>query len=154
MCIFSLWVEQIMVQSPYIFCQATVYSIVVYAMPGFEWSIGKFLWYLFYLFFTTLAICYFTLYGMMVVTVTLNLHMATIIASAFYGMWNLFSGFIVPSTVGTINVAILLLHQFEESMLLILFCFWFGGNENNRGSYCGGDGTIGHVPGHGLCIAC
>ncbi|PQQ21261.1 pleiotropic drug resistance protein 1 [Prunus yedoensis var. nudiflora] len=33
---------------------------------------------------------------MMTVAVTPNHHIASIVSSAFYGIWNLFSGFIVP----------------------------------------------------------
>ncbi|XP_030479880.1 pleiotropic drug resistance protein 1 [Cannabis sativa] len=84
---------QVMIEIPYIFSQAMVYSIIVYAMIGFEWSVGKFLWYLF---FTTFAMFYFTFYGMMVVAATPDLDVATTVSSAFYGLWNLFSGFIIP----------------------------------------------------------
>lgn len=65
-------------------------------MIGFEWTISKFLWYQFFMFFT---LFYFTLYGMMTVAVTPNLSVAGIISNFFYAMWNLFSGFVVPKTV-------------------------------------------------------
>ncbi|XP_030480269.1 pleiotropic drug resistance protein 1 isoform X1 [Cannabis sativa] len=84
---------QVMIEIPYIFSQAMVYTIIVYAMIGFEWTLVKFLWYLF---FTTFAMFYFTFYGMMVVAATPNLDVATTVSSAFYGLWNLFSGFIIP----------------------------------------------------------
>ncbi|KAL5575732.1 hypothetical protein UlMin_017431 [Ulmus minor] len=92
---FPYTFAQVMVEIPYIFCQAAVYSIIVYAMIGFEWTAEKFFWYLF---FTYFAMLYFTFYGMMTVAVTPNHHIATIVSSAFYGIWNLFSGFIVPRT--------------------------------------------------------
>ncbi|RVW58195.1 Pleiotropic drug resistance protein 1 [Vitis vinifera] len=41
---------------------------------------------------------YFTFFGMMAVAATPNQHIAVIIAAAFYALWNLFSGFIVPRT--------------------------------------------------------
>ncbi|KAL5537371.1 hypothetical protein UlMin_046283 [Ulmus minor] len=84
-----------MVEIPYIFCQAAAYCILVYAMIGFEWTAEKFFWYLF---FTYFAMFYFTFYGMMTVAVTPNHHIATIVSFAFFGIWNLFSGFIVPRT--------------------------------------------------------
>ncbi|KAL4626335.1 hypothetical protein ACB092_05G088900 [Castanea dentata] len=86
---------QVTVELPYVFAQAVFYGIIVYAMIGFEWTVAKFFWYLFFMYFTLL---YFTFYGMMTVAVTPNHHIASIIASAFYAIWNLFSGFIVPRT--------------------------------------------------------
>lgn len=85
-----------MIEIPYIFVQTIVYGIIVYAMIGYEWTIVKFFWQLFFMFFTLL---YFTFYGMMTVAVTPNHNIAAIIASAFFALWNLFSGFIVPLTV-------------------------------------------------------
>ncbi|KAL9244666.1 hypothetical protein vseg_018421 [Gypsophila vaccaria] len=84
---------QALIEIPYIFVQAAVYGVIVYSMIGFEWSAAKFLWYFFFMFFT---LCYFTYYGMMTVAITPNYHIASIIASAFYGIWNLFSGFLIP----------------------------------------------------------
>ncbi|XP_015083790.1 pleiotropic drug resistance protein 1-like [Solanum pennellii] len=86
---------QIMIELPYIFIQTIIYGVIVYAMIGFEWTVAKFFWYLFFMYFTLL---YFTLYGMMTVAVTPNHSIAAIISSAFYAVWNLFSGFIVPKT--------------------------------------------------------
>ncbi|KAL2968076.1 hypothetical protein AAZX31_15G011500 [Glycine max] len=84
---------QVVIELPYIFVQAVTYGIIVYAMIGFEWTASKFFWYLFFMYFTFL---YFTFYGMMTVAVTPNQHIASIVATAFYGIWNLFSGFVVP----------------------------------------------------------
>ncbi|KAJ9692511.1 hypothetical protein PVL29_011525 [Vitis rotundifolia] len=64
-------------------------------MIGFEWTTAKFFWYIF---FTFSSLLYFTFFGMMAVAVTPNQHIAAIIALAFYALWNLFSGFIVPQT--------------------------------------------------------
>ncbi|XP_048233398.1 pleiotropic drug resistance protein 1-like [Ricinus communis] len=84
---------QIVIELPYIFTQAAVYGVIVYAMIGFEWTASKFFWYLFFKYFTLL---YFTFYGMMTVAVSPNHQIASIIASAFYAIWNLFSGFVIP----------------------------------------------------------
>lgn len=65
-------------------------------MIGFQWTVAKFFWYLFFMYFTLL---YFTFYGMMTVAATPNHNIAAIVASAFYAGWNLFSGFIIPRTV-------------------------------------------------------
>ncbi|MQL00608.1 hypothetical protein EI005_25720, partial [Escherichia coli] len=83
---------QILVELPYILAQAVTYGLIVYAMIGFDWTAEKFFWYLFFMYFT---LCYFTFYGMMAVAVTPNHHVASIVAAAFYAIWNLFSGFIV-----------------------------------------------------------
>ncbi|KAF3959728.1 hypothetical protein CMV_015485 [Castanea mollissima] len=84
---------QAAIELPYIFAQAISYGVIVYAMIGFEWTVAKFFWYLFFMYFTLL---YFTFYGMMTVAVTPNHHIASIIANSFIVIWNLFSGFIIP----------------------------------------------------------
>ncbi|PHT32775.1 Pleiotropic drug resistance protein 1 [Capsicum baccatum] len=84
---------QIVIEIPYILLQAGFCGTIMYAMLGFEWTAEKFLWYMFLLVFTLL---YYTFYGMMTVAVTPNVTVAQIAGSFFYGVWNLFSGFIVP----------------------------------------------------------
>ncbi|XP_019426185.1 PREDICTED: pleiotropic drug resistance protein 1-like isoform X1 [Lupinus angustifolius] len=84
---------QVLIELPYVLFQAIVYGIIVYSMIGFEWNVAKVFWYLFIMYFTFL---YFTYYGMMSVALTPNQHISTIVSSAFYAIWNLFSGFIVP----------------------------------------------------------
>ncbi|XP_027916472.1 pleiotropic drug resistance protein 1-like isoform X2 [Vigna unguiculata] len=84
---------QVVIEVPYVLGQAAVYSIIIYAMIGYEWSVPKFLWCLFFMYFSFL---YFTYYGMMAVAVTPNQHVSTIISAGFYSVWNIFSGFIVP----------------------------------------------------------
>lgn len=87
---------QVAIEVPYIFCQSAVYAIITYSMIGFEWTAAKFFWYFFFMYFTLL---YFTFYGMMTVAATPNHNIAAIVASAFYGFWNIFSGFIIPRPV-------------------------------------------------------
>ncbi|NP_001275356.1 pleiotropic drug resistance protein 1-like [Solanum tuberosum] len=87
---------QVMIELPHLFLQTIIYGVIVYAMIGFEWTVTKFFWYLFFMYFTLL---YFTLYGMMTVAVTPNHTIASIVSSAFYTIWNLFCGFVVPKTV-------------------------------------------------------
>ncbi|CAM8982719.1 unnamed protein product [Rhodiola kirilowii] len=84
---------QAAIEMPYILVQTLVYGVIVYAMIGFDWNIGKFFWYLFFMYFTLI---YFTFYGMMAVAVTPNHNIAAIVSSAFYALWNLFSGFVIP----------------------------------------------------------
>jgi hypothetical protein len=67
-------------------------------MIGFEWTVVKVMWYIFFMFCTFI---YFTYYGMMAVAMTPNNHISIIVSSAFYLIWNLFSGFIVPRPVSS-----------------------------------------------------
>ncbi|AQK96537.1 ABC transporter G family member 40 [Zea mays] len=84
---------QVAIEFPYISVQTLIYGVLVYSMIGFEWTAAKFLWYLFFMYFTLL---YFTFYGMMAVGLTPNESIAAIISSAFYNVWNLFSGYLIP----------------------------------------------------------
>ncbi|THU63614.1 hypothetical protein C4D60_Mb01t17680 [Musa balbisiana] len=84
---------QVAIEIPYILVQALLYGVIVYAMIGFEWTAAKFFWYMFFMYFTLL---YFTFYGMMAVGLTPNYNIASIVSAAFYAIWNLFSGFIIP----------------------------------------------------------
>uniref|UniRef100_A0A453GL75 ABC transporter domain-containing protein n=1 Tax=Aegilops tauschii subsp. strangulata TaxID=200361 RepID=A0A453GL75_AEGTS len=86
---------QVAIELPYIFVQSLIYGVIVYAMIGFEWTAVKLFWYLFFMFFT---LSYYTFYGMMTVGLTPNYNIASVVSSAFYTMWNLFSGFIIPRT--------------------------------------------------------
>ncbi|URD75975.1 Plant PDR ABC transporter associated [Musa troglodytarum] len=84
---------QVAIELPYILVQSLLYGVIVYAMIGFEWTAAKFFWYMFFMYFTLL---YFTFYGMMAVGLTPNYNIASIVSAAFYAIWNLFSGFIIP----------------------------------------------------------
>uniref|UniRef100_A0A5B6YTB6 Putative Pleiotropic drug resistance protein 12 n=1 Tax=Davidia involucrata TaxID=16924 RepID=A0A5B6YTB6_DAVIN len=84
---------QVIAEIPYVFVQTTYYSVIVYAMVSFEWTVPKFFWFFFVTFFSFL---YFTYYGMMTVSITPNHQIAAIFAAAFYALFNLFSGFFIP----------------------------------------------------------
>lgn len=84
---------QVAIELPYTFVQTLIYGVPVYAMMGFEWTSAKFFWYLFFMYFTFL---YFTFFGMMAVGLAPNGGVAAIGCSAFYALWNLFSGFLIP----------------------------------------------------------
>lgn len=84
---------QICIEFPYIFAQTLIYCTIFYSLASFEWSVTKFIWYLFFMYFTML---YFTFYGMMTTALTPNHNVAAIIAAPFYMFWNLFSGFMIP----------------------------------------------------------
>ncbi|KAH0704714.1 hypothetical protein KY285_018992 [Solanum tuberosum] len=84
---------QVIAEIPYILVQTTYYTLIVYAMIGFEWTAAKFFWFFFVTFFSFL---YWTYYGMMTVSITPNHQVAAIFAAAFYALFNLFSGFFIP----------------------------------------------------------
>eukprot|EP01018_Ginkgo_biloba_P026509 Gb_37006 [translate_table: standard] len=84
---------QVLIELPYVFVQSVMYGLVVYAMIDFKWTAVKFFWFFFFMFFTFL---YFTYYGMMTVALTPNTSIAAIVSSAFYGIWMLFCGFLIP----------------------------------------------------------
>ncbi|PRQ40892.1 putative iron-chelate-transporting ATPase [Rosa chinensis] len=78
---------------PYIAVQTIVYGVITYFMINFERTITKFLLYILIMFLTFV---YFTLFGMAAVSVTASQPLAAAISAAFYSLWNLFSGFLVP----------------------------------------------------------
>ncbi|TXG74386.1 hypothetical protein EZV62_002965 [Acer yangbiense] len=88
-----------LVEIPYILMQTITYGIITYFMINFERTARKFFLYLVFMFLT---FTYFTFYGMMAVGLTPNQHLAAVISSAFYSLWNLLSGFLVakPSIPG------------------------------------------------------
>nr|XP_043635770.1 pleiotropic drug resistance protein 1-like [Erigeron canadensis] len=84
---------QVLVEVPYVMAQTGAYSVIVYAMIGFDWTAAKFLWYCFFQFCSLL---YMTYYGMMTVAITPNANFGAIVAAFFYGIFNVFSGFLIP----------------------------------------------------------
>ncbi|KAF3441957.1 hypothetical protein FNV43_RR15873 [Rhamnella rubrinervis] len=84
---------QVAIEFPYVFAQSIIYCTIFYSMASFEWTALKFIWYIFFMYFTML---YFTFYGMMTTAFTPNHNVATVIAAPFYMLWNLFSGFMIP----------------------------------------------------------
>ncbi|KAL9235362.1 hypothetical protein vseg_010125 [Gypsophila vaccaria] len=85
---------QALVEIPYIVAQTLLYGVITFFMIGFERTFKKFA---LFIVFTFLSFTNFTFYGMMVVGLTPNLHMASILTSAFYSLWNLQSGFLIPT---------------------------------------------------------
>lgn len=106
---------QVVIELPYVFIQTVIYGVIVYTMIGFDWTISKFFWYIFFMYFTFL---YFTFYGMMTVGFTPNHHIAAIVSSSFFAIWNLFSGFIIPRTVSSpvIYITNMLIYFIENAI--------------------------------------
>ncbi|XP_074289923.1 ABC transporter G family member 31 isoform X2 [Silene latifolia] len=90
---FAYAAAQALIEIPYIVVQTLLYGIITYFMIGFERTLRKFLLYVLFMFLT---FTYFTFYGMMAVGVTPNQHFAAVVSSAFYSLWNLLSGFLLP----------------------------------------------------------
>ncbi|CAI9106961.1 OLC1v1006213C1 [Oldenlandia corymbosa var. corymbosa] len=82
-----------LVEIPYVVLQTVIYGVITYFMIGFERTAAKFFLYLVFMFLTFM---YFTYYGMMAVGLTANQQLAAVVSSAFYSLWNLLSGFLVP----------------------------------------------------------
>ncbi|KAJ4765893.1 ABC transporter [Rhynchospora pubera] len=80
------------IEFPYVLVQTFIYGTIFYGLGSFEWTVTKFLWYQFFMYFTLL---YFTFFGMMTTAITPNHNVAPIISAPFYTLWNLFSGFMV-----------------------------------------------------------
>ncbi|KAL6208156.1 hypothetical protein ACLB2K_019107 [Fragaria x ananassa] len=86
---------QLGIELPYTLIQTIIYVVIEYSMIGFEWTVSKFFWQLFFLFFTYL---YFTLYGMMSVVITPNLAVSAVVSTALNPLWNVFSGYVIPKS--------------------------------------------------------
>ncbi|KAM6592902.1 hypothetical protein CsatA_000605 [Cannabis sativa] len=85
--------SQVLIETIYTAIQTMIYTLLLYFMIGFEWKLGKFLWFYYYI---LMSFIYFTLYGMMVVALTPGHQIAAIVMSFFLSFWNLFSGFLIP----------------------------------------------------------
>ncbi|KAK9141583.1 hypothetical protein Syun_010983 [Stephania yunnanensis] len=84
---------QVLIEVPHVLFQTLIYGVLVYVMIDFDWVASKFLWYMFFSYFTFL---YYTYYGMMAVGLTPNETVAAIVSAAFYAVWSLFTGFVIP----------------------------------------------------------
>lgn len=87
---------QVIIEIPYILLQAILYVAITYPMIGYYWSVEKVFWYFYTTFCTFL---YFVYLGMLIVSLSSNLDIASILAAAVYTIFNLFSGFLMPGPV-------------------------------------------------------
>lgn len=136
---------QVLIEIPHIFLQTVIYGLIVYSLIGFDWTVEKFFWYLFFMFFTFM---YFTYYGMMAVAMTPNSDIAAIVSTAFYAIWNIFAGFLVPRPVSytelyAIKIGWLNVLSRTEVLKLSFACY--------RKFLCGGDGILGLARWRGHC---
>lgn len=75
--------------------QGILYTLLIYVMIGYEWRADKFFYFLF---FIVASFNYFTLFGMMLVSLTPSALIANILISFALPLWNLFAGFLVVRT--------------------------------------------------------
>uniref|UniRef100_A0A7N0V0C7 ABC transporter domain-containing protein n=1 Tax=Kalanchoe fedtschenkoi TaxID=63787 RepID=A0A7N0V0C7_KALFE len=86
-------ISQVVIEIPYVFIQATYYTLIVYSMVHFEWKADKFFWFFYVSFFSFL---YFTYYGMLTMSLAPNHQVGAILASSNYLLFSVFSGFFIP----------------------------------------------------------
>ncbi|KAL6008799.1 hypothetical protein ACLOJK_022025 [Asimina triloba] len=118
---YSSWAysfAQVAIEIPYVFVQALVLVVITDPAIGYFWSAYKFLWY-FYAIFCTLL--YFTYLGMLIMALSPNIQVASILASSSYTMFNLFSGFLIPGPKLIEIATVLLLQQFPRWWH---WCYW------------------------------
>ncbi|KAI4304728.1 hypothetical protein MLD38_040203 [Melastoma candidum] len=84
---------QVAIETIYVAVQTIVYSLLLYSMIGFQWTLPRFLYFYYFIF---MCFTYFSMYGMMVVALTPGHQIAAIVMSFFLNFWNLFSGFLLP----------------------------------------------------------
>ncbi|KAG2694531.1 hypothetical protein I3760_08G149600 [Carya illinoinensis] len=93
---YSSWAHslaQVIVEIPYLFFETALFVTISYPMIGYYGSAYKVFWY-FYAIFCSLL--YFNYLGMLLVSLTPNFLVAAILCPAFYTIFNLFSGFLMP----------------------------------------------------------
>ncbi|CAL5033830.1 unnamed protein product [Urochloa decumbens] len=83
---------QTCVEVIYNILQGILYTVLIYAMIGYDWKVDKFFYFLF---FITASLNYFTLFGMMLVACTPSALLANILISFALPLWNLFAGFLI-----------------------------------------------------------
>lgn len=89
-------ISKVAVEIMYNTIQTGVYTLILYSMIGYDWTVTKFFWFYYYM---LTSFIYFTLYGMMLMALTPNPQIAGICMSFFVVLWNLFSGFLIPRPV-------------------------------------------------------
>jgi hypothetical protein len=132
-----------------VFVESVAYTVIVYPMMSFQWTLAKFLWFFYVSFLTFL---YFTYYGMMTVSISPNGQVASIFAAAFYSFFNLFSGFFVARSVSHLILFPFTKIDYKNSnplRLLPVYIKPFYAFFYIRKSQNGGFGTIGFARWHG-----
>ncbi|KAL0907286.1 hypothetical protein M5K25_021686 [Dendrobium thyrsiflorum] len=95
---FMYSLAQVIVEIPCLFVLATIYVLITYPAVGYYWSASKIMWYYYIVFCTLLCFNYL---GMLIMSVSPNIQVASVLAAATYTILNLFSGFLIPKLVST-----------------------------------------------------
>ncbi|XP_058201487.1 pleiotropic drug resistance protein 3-like [Rhododendron vialii] len=93
---YSSWAysfAQVAIEVPYTLFQAILFVALTYPSIGYYWSAYKVFWYFYATFCTFL---YFVYLGMLIVSLSSNVQVASILATAVYTILNLFAGFLMP----------------------------------------------------------
>lgn len=86
-------IAQVSIETIYVAIQSLIYTLILYSMIGFEWTIWKCFGFYYYIF--TCFVC-FTLHGMSTVALTPTYQLAAVLSLFFITFWNLFCGFLIP----------------------------------------------------------
>ncbi|KAK1560341.1 hypothetical protein Q3G72_025513 [Acer saccharum] len=87
---------EVMIEIPYSFVQAALFSIITYTAINFYWSAYKIFMYFYTMFCTVL---FFNYFGMLLASLTPTYQVASECSSFGYTMFNLFAGFLIPGPV-------------------------------------------------------
>ncbi|CAL4917606.1 unnamed protein product [Urochloa decumbens] len=94
---YSSWAysfAQAAIEIPYVFIQALLYTFIIYPTIGYYWTAHKLLLFFYAIFCSILS---YTYVGLLFVSVTPTVQVATILGSFFNAMQTLFSGFLLPT---------------------------------------------------------
>ncbi|KAJ0013546.1 hypothetical protein Pint_21145 [Pistacia integerrima] len=97
---YSSWtyaLAQVVIEIPYVLIQTIMFVVITYSMIGYYVSAYKICWYFDVMLCTLL---YYTYLGMMLTALTPSFIVATILSSASFSMFNLFSGFFIRTFQG------------------------------------------------------
>ncbi|KAK2649788.1 hypothetical protein Ddye_017277 [Dipteronia dyeriana] len=93
---YSSWAysfAQVMIEIPYSFVQAALFSAITYTAINFYWSAYKIFMYFYTMFCTVL---FFNYFGMLLASLTPTYQVASVCSNFGYTMFNLFAGFLIP----------------------------------------------------------
>ncbi|XP_042515074.1 ABC transporter G family member 37-like isoform X3 [Macadamia integrifolia] len=86
-------IAQIAIEIPYVIIVSSIFGTATYFTIGFPSSLYKFLWYIGTQFFTILYLVYL---GMLIISMSPSTQIASVYASSFFTISNLFTGFLIP----------------------------------------------------------
>lgn len=112
---------QVVIEIPYVFIQAVLFTITVYPTIGYYWSAYKVLWFFYTMFCTLLSSVYL---GMLLISLTPNVQVAFILSSFFNQNSNIFSGFMIPASVSLIFKIFFFYHLKVCHTLGIILYVW------------------------------